>query len=149
MIIDYPRPIRVEFLGVGSDRFAYWRLIEPFEYTVDGRPFTVQAGRETNFGSIPPALWAVLSPYELGVGVVPHDDLYVTHEADKATADLILKAFMEKDEINFLVRQVAYFCVKNFGEANWNDPSGFKRGLILPGTMTPKQAAWKRRVEGG
>lgn len=70
----FPYP-RVEPLG--GNRY---RLFEPYVYRweKDGERYrvVVPAGFTSDLASVPRLLWVVISPFDLGAAVVPHDWIY-------------------------------------------------------------------------
>ena len=103
-----------------------WRLEEDFEYYTDllgeRRTFTVPAGFETDFASIPKFLIGL--PIfkwrdKFNKAAVIHDHLYHTGEVDRKTADRI---FLEALLVLGIPRWKAYLfygAVRLFGWTHW------------------------------
>ena len=118
MDIVYHSMLVPEFV-VDPDKGRHWRLTRPFEFSVDGERFVVPQNFWTDFASVPRFLWPVISPYDLGVGPIPHDFGYFTGYANKAYWDLVLLACMEHDKIAGWKAQAAYRAVSWFGGSVW------------------------------
>lgn len=118
MIIQYHSKLKTEFSTVpnGNRRCP---LVEPFEFSVDSARFVVPAGFWTDFASVPRLLWPIISPYDLGIGPVPHDFGYFTGHANRAYWDMVLLACMEKDKIAGWKRSAAYRAVDLFAGSVW------------------------------
>lgn len=118
MIIEYQSKLRPEFF-VNGDRGRCWQLVEPFAFAVDGRVFEIPVGFWTDFASVPRALWPLISPYDLGVGPVPHDFGYFSGYESKPYWDRVFQACMEKDGVAPWRRAAAYHAVVLLGGGVW------------------------------
>jgi len=108
-----------------------WRLVEDFKYYTDllgeRKTFTVPAGFETDFASIPKPLLAL--PFirwrdKFNKAAVVHNWLYHTQEVDRKTADRI---FLEALLVLGIPRWKAYLfyaAVRLFGWTHWKKPVG-------------------------
>ena len=123
MKIEYHSRLVPEFV-VDPNRGRHWRLVAPFEFSVDGLNFIVPSDFWTDFASVPRFLWPVVSPYDLGVGPIPHDFGYFTGHANKEWWDLVLLACMERDKIAGWKAQAAYRAVSWFWGSVWR---GYRR----------------------
>jgi len=115
MNVEYLTPLVPQFVYHPPIEGRCWQLVQPFVFKVDGHQFTVPAGFWTDFASVPRPIWPVISPYDLGVGPVPHDFGYFTGHANQAYWDLVLLACMEHDGISKFKRNAAYRAVQWFG----------------------------------
>jgi hypothetical protein len=116
--IQYLSPLVPEFC-FSPERKRRWRLVQPFEFKVNDQVFVIPVGFWTDFASIPRALWPLLSPYDLGVGPVPHDYGYYTGYKDKHFWDEVLLACTEKDKVAGWKANAAYCAVDWFGWSTW------------------------------
>lgn len=130
MDIEYKSPLVPEFVS-SLNLGRHWRLTKPFEFSVDGNQFAVPPDFWTDFASVPRMLWPLISPYDLGVGPIPHDFGYFTGYANKDYWDLVLLACMEKDRIAGWKRQSAYRAVQWFGGGVWNRYRKENKRMIL------------------
>lgn len=107
-----------------------WRLHEPLTYSApDGRAWTIAAGFETDFGSIPaPLEWLPgLKPYgtEGDCPYILHDWLYYCHRTrqdrckDRADADSILYAALLICGVGRIRAWVIYRAVRMGGWKAW------------------------------
>lgn len=119
MQIEYHSQLIPEFV-VYPNQKTYWRLVRPFEFSVDGERFSAPVDFRTDFASVPRLLWPILSPYDLGVGPIPHDLGYFAGFANKEYWDLVFLACMEKDNIPKWKREAAYRAVQWFGGSTWD-----------------------------
>jgi hypothetical protein len=95
-------------------------LAEAFVFSVDNDLYTVPEGFWTDFASVPRLLWSLISPYDLGVGPIPHDFGYRTRQRDRKYWDDVFAACMLKDKISRWRRAAAYQAVRLFGGAFWS-----------------------------
>lgn len=116
----------VQYLSQLVSEFCYspyrhkrWQLAQPFKFSVDGQVFVIPAGFWTDFASVPRVLWSLISPYDLGIGPVPHDFGYFIGYRDKSYWDLVFQACMEKDQVERWKRNAAYIAVDWFGWSAW------------------------------
>jgi hypothetical protein len=130
MDIKYLTPLAPEFVSF-PNLGRHWRLTKPFEFSVDGERFAVPTDFWTDFASVPRTIWPIISPYDLGVGPVPHDFGYFSGHANKAYWDLVFLACMEKDGIANWKRQAAYRAVEWFGGATWDRYRRSNKRMIL------------------
>ena len=135
MNIEYKTPLVPEFIS-SPNRGRHWRLTKPFEFSVDGFPFVIPVDFWTDFASVPRPIWPIISPYDLGVGPIPHDFGYFTGYTNKTYWDLVFLACMEKDQIPNWKRQSAYKAIRWFGGSVWeryrkeNHRMILSRGLV-------------------
>lgn len=121
MKIEYLSQLKVQFSVEAPNGGDHWTLTHDFPFLVDDHEFLIPAGFWTNFASVPRSFWSIISPYDLGVGCIPHDFGYYTHSANKDYWDLVFLACMEKDGIKLWKRQAAYYAVKYFGQSAWDN----------------------------
>lgn len=151
--VEYLSPLRPEF-HVGVDRKDTWVLAEPFRFKVDDKTYEVHIGFSTDFASVPRFVWPIISPYELGVGCIPHDYGYATHDGDKDFWDSVFLICMEKDGIPLWKRQAAYYSVSWFGQHAWDShtpPEVMYRKKstepkAIPDKMSTEANQWKNMV---
>ena len=97
---------------------AKWRLIEPLRYRdkVTGEEWTVPAGEETDFASVPRIPLAFLLAGDTAhEPAALHDRLYRTGEVSRKRADeLFLQAMKEQREPGWR-SQIMYGAVRIFG----------------------------------
>lgn len=117
--VEYLSPLRPEF-HVTSEGGRQWTLLEPFRFKVDGKEYEVPAGFWTDFASVPRFIWPIISPYDLGVGCIPHDFGYATHNPDKGFWDSVFMSCMVKDGVPTWKRYAAYHAVSWFGQSAWD-----------------------------
>lgn len=153
--VQYRSRLQTEFLVTPSGQ-DHWKLIAAFEFSVGEQNFTIPEGFTTDFASVPRQLWSVLSPYDLGVGCIPHDAGYRFHWANKDYWDLVFLMCMEKDGIAWWKRQAAYYAVHWFGQPAWNShdpaPKDYKsapmtKPFLTKGTITPDRKRWQQFIE--
>ena len=134
--VPYPR---VEPLG--GNRY---RLFEAYAYvwTKDGASYrlVVPAGFTSDLASVPRLLWFVISPFDLGAAVVPHDWVYANAGrlppsswqawrggdwADdervwtRREADRLFGRLMREVGVSRWKRRAAYLAVRLFGFLVW------------------------------
>lgn len=169
MLIEYHSKLLTEF-HVNSDKGRRWTLTAPFSFSVDGQEYIVPINFWTDFASVPRFVWPVISPYDLGVGPIPHDFGYFTGYKNKAYWDKVLLACAEKDRIAAWRRVSAFYAVDWFGGSTWDryrkDNTSHQlirvitsRKMVLPnwdyrkvekagvGIPLDKELSWKLRVE--
>lgn len=109
-------PLLLEF-GDGRE----WKLIQAFRYwhddgTLPGRSFTVPAGFETDFASVPRFFWRVFPPTgRYGKAAVLHDFLYRTGAVPRREADAIFFDAMKSLGVFFPTRWLMWLAVRVFG----------------------------------
>jgi hypothetical protein len=125
-------------------------LTQPFEFSVDSERYVVPEGFWTDFASVPRILWAVLSPYDLGVGPIPHDFGYYTGFANKLYWDLVFLSCMKKDEISEFKSQATFRAVEWFGGKVWDGYRSRSSVDLHPirrnGVMVRECVGWKPRT---
>lgn len=107
------------------------KLLAPLTYTTqDGWAITVPAGFETDFASIPRALWAVIPPRgKYNRPAIIHDLLYRTAPYDpvrrtpctQARADSILREACQDCDDRFTQRWAIYLGLRLGGFVTWNN----------------------------
>jgi hypothetical protein len=130
---------RVEPLG--GNRY---RLFEAYVYVwaKGGARYrlVVPVGFENDLASVPRLLWVVISPFDLGAAVVPHDWLYATggrpppgswqvwRDGDwtdderawtRRNADRLFGRLMREVGVSRPKRRAAYLAVRLFGAFSW------------------------------
>jgi hypothetical protein len=151
MVIEYHSKLKTEFY-TNANKGRRWQLIEPFEFSVDGKLFTVPDRFWTDFASVPRLIWPIISPYDCGVGPIPHDFGYFTGYMDKAYWDHVLAACMLKDGITEWKRTAVFEAVNWFGGRTWNNyrkgntkhllyavPVGGRRGAFTVSEWKPEE----------
>jgi hypothetical protein len=134
--VPYPR---VE--PIGGNRY---RLFEAYAYVwaKDGARYrlVVPVGFTSDLASVPRLLWVVISPFDLGAAVVPHDWLYanagrpppgswqVWRDGDwvedgrpwkRREADRLFGRLMREVGVSRFKRRAAYLAVRLFGAFAW------------------------------
>ena len=113
---EFLSPLIVEHLDGRN-----WRVVEDFTYVVGSRKLGVwkveiPAGFETDFASVPRALWWLFPPAgKWGKSAVVHDRLYRTGWASRAVADAIFLEAMHVLGVGRCKRLVMYFAVRLCG----------------------------------
>lgn len=113
-----------------------WELTTPFIYHVGelGSPdqIEVPAGFRTDFGSVPQALWWLVSPIGKATpAYVLHDFLYFTGQRSRLASDTVLLEALEVCNVTRFQRWLIYRGVRLGGWAAWNAhrKSSTSRGL--------------------
>lgn len=98
-----------------------FEIMSPLVYESDlVGDVTVPMGFETDFASVPRALWSILPPFGMyGEAAVVHDYLYSTQHFARATADAVLMEAMESSGVAWLTRRTIYCMVRLFGWHAW------------------------------
>lgn len=101
-----------------------WRLEKPFTYDVGelGGPdsIVVPQGFITDFGSVPQALWWIVSPIGKALGgYVLHDYLYATQTRSRLVSDAILLEALEVLGVNRFQRWLIFRGVRLGGWVAW------------------------------
>ena len=128
---SFTNPLRVEItqrdvkgrtLAVLLEDFSYWIGEETSDDFIN-----VKAGFETDFASVPRALWWLcppLGPY--GKATVVHDWGYVVQERTRKGYDLIFLEAMQVLGVAFWKRYLMYLAVRAFGWRYWNRRADIK-----------------------
>lgn len=113
---SFQTPLRVEYLD-GEQ----WRLLEPFAYVhPTAGVITVPAGFETDFASIPRALWAIYPPTgKWGKAAVVHDYLYHLGSLTRKECDQIFLQGMKDLGVPRARRTLMYWAVRVGGGGPW------------------------------
>jgi len=133
--IEYKAQLNVKFVPE-PDAPQRWQLMEPFEFVVtmfgESNTFVVPAGFWTDFASVPRVFWGLISPYDLGVGPIPHDFGYFTGHQNREYWDDVFLAAMQQDAIKTWRAIAAHKAVRYFGWAVWDRyrKSNTKRALF-------------------
>ena len=101
-------------------------LLSTFSYGVGAEDspdvIVVPAGFETDFASIPRALWVIEPPLgEAGKAAVLHDFLYETGERDRVAADRIFLEAMAVLEVPWWKRSLMFRAVRMFGRGGYKE----------------------------
>lgn len=128
MKIEYHSKLLTEFHP--NEKYR-WALSSPFSFSVDGQEYEVPTDFWTDFGSVPRIIWPIISPYDLGVGPVPHDFGYYTGYNTRKYWDEVLVACMEKDRIDRWKRVVASQAVYLIGGSVWGRYEKKRKGPRL------------------
>lgn len=98
-----------------------WMLVEKLVYYGKTDLFIVPAGFDTDFASVPRALWSIIPPSGLHTkAAVVHDYLYRTHKVSRKDADGIFRRIMRENEVGGIRRWTMYTAVRVFGWIGWN-----------------------------
>jgi hypothetical protein len=108
----FTTPLFLEY-GDGHD----WKVTHAFPYEHDdGRVFTVPAGFETDFASVPRFFWRIFPPHgRYGKAAVLHDFLYRTGAVARRDADHIFFDAMHELGVRFFTRWTIWSAVRTFG----------------------------------
>lgn len=108
-------PVRVEFMGARK-----WLVWQEIRYAGGGESYTVPAGFETDFASIPRGLWNLFPPTgRYAPAAVLHDWMYVEAVLTKADADRIFRESMKELGVPYWKRWVMWAAVRSFGKGNY------------------------------
>lgn len=123
----------LEPLYVTTEDGIIWTLHESMDYEVgslgSGEKIDVPVGTTTDFGSVPQALWWLISPIGLATRpYVLHDYLYQTQIYSRAKSDSILLEALEVVGVKWITRWTTYLGVRSGGWMAWN---GHKREIAL------------------
>lgn len=115
----------LEPLNVTTEDGCIWTVNEPMDYEVgslgSGEKIEVPVGQKTDFGSVPQALWWLLSPIGLGTrAFVLHDYLYTIQKYTRAKSDAVLLEALGVLGVPWLKREAIYMGVRAGGFAAWN-----------------------------
>lgn len=138
---SFTTPLRVEILDRTKAGRVLVKLLEPFSYDVgsegSGETITVPAGFESDFASIPRALWRIEPPLgRSGKAAVVHDLLYaragmigVGELDERGTQKVRFYTRQRADEIFLealavlgvhpIKRQLMFRAVRMFGSGGW------------------------------
>jgi len=101
-----------------------WVVMRPFGYEVgtegSGDIVEVPIGFQTDFASIPRALWIFLPKWgTYGNATVIHDWLYCEQHRLRAEADAIFRQAMAVLGVRTVVKHLMYWAVRGFGWLAW------------------------------
>lgn len=111
---SFRTPLRLEY-GDGrtftvTEAFEFWSTV------ADDCTFTVPAGFETDFASVPRLLWWLYSPHgQYGKAAVVHDYCYRSGCVPRSMADRVFLEGMKVLGVWFGRRWVMYLAVRCFG----------------------------------
>lgn len=95
-----------------------WILLAPLAYRsqVAGQTFTIPAGFQTDFASVPrlPVAYLLAGDTAHAPAVV-HDWLYVTRKVPRKVADAVFREAMQCDGVPWWRRQLMYVSVRLLG----------------------------------
>jgi len=120
-----------------------WILTGTLVYeTHDHERIAVPVGFETDFASIPRALWALFPPAgPWGPAAVLHDFLYRTGLVPRAEADRLFREAMEDLQVPAWIRWSMWTALRAAGSAAYQGPqSGAPRSVLglSPTGQTPR-----------
>ncbi|MDL2275150.1 DUF1353 domain-containing protein [Desulfosarcina sp. OttesenSCG-928-G10] len=97
------------------------RLTQPFTVWLGEEIIVVPAGTETDFASVPRALWRILPPWgKYSPAAVVHDYLYDSGIMTRAEADQVFLDLMKALGVPYLTRYAMYWGVRAGGWVSWN-----------------------------
>lgn len=96
-----------------------WQLAEPFDFSVNGLQYRVPREFYTDGASVPRVAHPFVSPWELGIGFLPHDYGYFSGLMTRQYWDDVFNAFMVLDHVATWRRVAAYRVVRAFGGFTW------------------------------
>lgn len=119
---SFETPLLVEITQKQIQGRTLARIINPFSYRVGPVDFIrVPKGFETDFASVPRALWAVVPPLgRYAKAAVIHDWLYYRQDRSRKEADLIFFEAMRVLGVGRARRNSMYWAVRQFGWIVWN-----------------------------
>lgn len=97
------------------------RLADPLIFSAalngaGGLRVEVPEGTESDFASIPPELWWILSPWgRWALAAVAHDYLYSRAGVSRFLADAIFRELMHRWKVRLVDRLAIYYAVRFFG----------------------------------
>lgn len=113
-------PLKVELVDDGD----LWQVLEPFDYDIGapgGEKIEVPMGTFTDFGSVPKALWGIISPIGRATrGFLLHDFCYQVQVYTRSKCDEILLEALGVLGVNFVKRWTIYLGVRTGGWIPWN-----------------------------
>lgn len=114
----------LEPLDVTTEDGCIWTVNEPMDYEVgsvgSGEKITVPKGQTTDFGSVPQALWWIISPIGRATrAFVLHDYLYTVQKYSRIKSDQILLEAMGVLRVPWLRRHAIYRGVRLGGWMAW------------------------------
>lgn len=110
-----------------------WEVVSPFVYHVGGPTsddtVDVPAGFQSDFGSVPRALWWLVSPIGKATkAFVLHDWLYHTGERSRLVSDAILAEAMQVCGVNAFQRYLVWKGVRMGGWLAWRGHRKLEKG---------------------
>lgn len=128
MAARFLSPFRIELVegqDQSNDGRGSWRMCERFGVysEVLRRELWTPAGFVTDLASIP-RLPLVFLRYgdRAHRAVVPHDQLYTTHEVDRLTADNVFLELMLATNVPPDIAHEMFRAVRMFGGRHWDEP---------------------------
>ena len=116
-------------LVVRSDRETDNFILEqPLSYQFNNTVYTVPAGFDTDFASIPKALRSFIDDDagDIRDAAVIHDWLYSTHEVPRAVADRVLYTAIRELGGSWLVATTVFSAVRAFGGLYYDHDSPYR-----------------------
>lgn len=116
-----------------------WRLEETYSYKDGEYLITMPAGFESDLASVPRIFWWLIAPFELSiVGSLIHDYLYQycgnppkgvspPYTYTRQETDALFRRVMEKENVVWWRRELAYWVVRRFGCWAWRLVRPLKR----------------------
>lgn len=110
-----------QLVVVPTDDGRRWKLKEDLIYKGSRETFTIPAGFETDFASVPRIFWSVLPPHGVySRAAVLHDWLYIEQPVSRKDADGLFRRSMKELGVGYLKRTVMWLAVRTFGAKAWN-----------------------------
>lgn len=114
----------LEPLDVTTEDGLVWTVNEPMDYEVgslgSGEKIEVPKGQKTDFGSVPQALWWLISPIGLATrAYVLHDYLYTTQPYTRLKSDQILLEALGVLGVNSIKKWLIFSGVRVGGWYAW------------------------------
>ncbi len=107
--IEVQGELKLKVLPNGS----WCELLEPLHITVLGAKFTIPAGFQTDFASVPKMFWSIIPPMGLyTIAAIAHDFLYWDKTYARKFADKVFKALMEFYKVAKIKIIVMYAAVR-------------------------------------
>ena len=121
---SFTKPLLVEITQKEEYGRTLAKLLGPFQYHVgelnSGNVIRVPKGFETDFASVPRAIWWLCPPLgRYGKATVIHDWGYEQQDRPRIEYDLIFLEAMEVLEVPLWKRSIMYSAVRIFGGKNW------------------------------
>jgi hypothetical protein len=119
-------------------------LVEPMVYEIgtSGVSVMVPAGFVTDYASIPPQFWSLLSPHgRYSRAAVVHDYLYWSQLCSPLQADNLFMIAMKESQVPWVQRTAIYDAVRLTGQSSW-DANRQERNRGLPKIIPSNHMRW-------
>lgn len=116
MNVEFVTRLRVTKKNGNRNGDDLWELLDPFVVRVDGNPWVIPAGFETDFASVPrlPVVYTIAGNVAHKSALV-HDYLYRLKGVSRKYADDVFFEAMKTEGVSSLRRNLMYSAVRVFG----------------------------------